>query len=102
MTTRDLELAQASLSGLVLRHRRSVVTLGLALLGFFVGESFGQELDANCSSCRVSHVPGVGTGVKGLDPSRSFLTHARGAALPSRDPWLVEGGWSGVYYAPQL
>jgi len=102
MTTRELGLAHLGLHGFAVRQRRSVVTLGLALFGFFVGESFGQRLDANCSSCGADHSPGAGMSLSALDPSRSLLEPAQGAALPSRDPWLVEGGWSGVYYAPHF
>ncbi len=52
MTTRELGLAHLGVHDFAVRHRRSVVTLGLALLGFFVGESFGQQLDVNCSRPR--------------------------------------------------
>ena len=101
MTTGELDLAHISVNNLSRRHRRSIVTLGLTLLGFLVGESFGQQIDTTCTSCRVDHVPGAGTTVRTLDPSRSFLEPNQGASLPSRDPWLVEGGWSGVYFSPQ-
>ena len=101
MTTRDLDLAQNRVNHFDKRHRRSVVTLGLALLGFLVGESYGQKIDTTCSSCRVDHIPGARTTVMTLDPSRSFLAPNQGTSLPSRDPWLVEAGWSGAYYAPQ-
>ena len=101
MTARELGLARIGVRDFPVRHRRSVVTLGLALLGFLVGESFGQQSDTTCTSCRVDHVPGARTTARALDPSRSFLEPTQGTSLPSRDPWLVEAGWSGAYYAPQ-
>jgi hypothetical protein len=101
MTTRELALAHFGVSSFVKRHRRSVVTLGLTLLGFLAGESRGQQVDSGCSSCRTAHIPGAGTAVRGLDPSRSFLEFSPGFSAPSHDPWLVEAGWSGAYYAPQ-
>ncbi len=100
MTTGELGLAHISGNNLSKRQRRSIVTLGLTLFGFLVGESFGQQIDTTCTSCRVEHVPGAGTTVRALDPSRSFLEPNLGTTLPSRDPWLVVGGWSGAYSAP--
>ena len=101
MTIRELGLTHPWVQHFSKRHRRSVVTLGLTLFGFLVGESFGQQVDTTCSSCRVDHVSGARTTVRALDPSRSFLEPTQGMSLPSRDPWLVEAGWSGAYYAPQ-
>ena len=101
MTTHELGLTHPRVNHDSKRHRRSVVTLGLTLFGFLVGESFGQQLDSACSSCRVDHVPGARTTVRVLDPSRSFLELNQDMSVPSRDPWLVEAGWSGAYYAPQ-
>ena len=101
MTTRELALAHLDVNKSHRRHRRSVVTLCLTLLGFLVGESFGQQIDTTCTSCRVDHVPGARTTVRALDPSRSFLEPNQGTSFPSRDPWLVEAGWSGAYSAPQ-
>ena len=101
MTTGELDLAHISVNNPSKRHRRGIVTLGLTLLGFLVGESFGQQIDTTCTSCRVDHVPGAGTTVRALDPSRSFLEPTQGTSIPNRDPWLVEAGWSGAYYAPQ-
>ena len=101
MTTRESGLAHIGEKNFVKRHRRSVVTLGLTLLGFLVGESSGQNIDSGCSSCREAHVPGAGTAVRGLDPSGSFLDYSQGMSVPSHDTWLVEAGWSGAYYAPQ-
>ena len=101
MTTREFGLAHFRASDFVKQHCRSVVTLSLTLLGFFVGESFGQHVDAGCSSCREVRIPGAGTTVRGLDPSGSFLELSQGMSVPNHDPWLVEAGWSGAYYAPQ-
>ena len=101
MTTRELGLAYFGVNQLVKRHSRSVATLTLVLLGFLVGESYGEHVDIGCSSCREAQIPGAGTTVRDLDPSRSFTELSQGNSAPSRGPWLVEGGWSGAYYAPQ-
>jgi ATP-dependent phosphoenolpyruvate carboxykinase len=101
MTTRELGLAYWGVDSIIRRHSRSVVTLGLTLLGFLVGESSGQRIETGCTSCREVHIPGAGTAVRGLDPSGSYSLLTQGMAAPSHDPWLVEAGWSGAYYAPQ-
>ena len=100
MTTRELGLAHLGVNHFVKRHRRSVVTLCLTLLGFLVGESFGEQVDTGCSSCREACLPGAETTMRDLDPSRSFQDLSQGISIPSHDPWLVEAGWSGAYYAP--
>ena len=100
MTTRELGLAHLGANHFVKRHRRSVVILCLTLLGFLAGMSFGGQVDTGCSSCREACISDAGTTMRDLDPSRSFLDLSPGMSVPSHDPWLVEAGWSGVYYAP--
>ena len=101
MTTRDHGLTHQRVNHSVKRYRRSVVTLCLTLFGFLVGESFGQHVDADCLSCRDARIPGAGTAMRDLDSSKSFLALSQGMSAPVHDPWLVEAGWSGAYYAPQ-
>jgi len=95
MTTRERGLTPSGKSHIVKRPRRSIVTLGLALLGFLVGESSGQRVGTDCTGCLEG--PGV---VSDFEASGASIALSKGMSASAHAPWLVEAGWSGAYYAP--
>jgi hypothetical protein len=99
MTTR--EIVRAQLKGLGGEGRLGVfAALGLAAFGFLVGESFGERSDVECDHC-VEGSEAERSAVVSIYNSREALSAlSQGVSVPVHDPWLVEAGWSGAYYAP--
>ena len=99
MTTR--EIVRAQLKGLRGERRLGVLaTLGFALFGFLVGESFGERTEVECSGCRDDSGAERCAAVSIYNSREALSALSQGVSVPVHDPWLVEAGWSGAYYAP--
>ena len=99
MTTR--EIVRAQLKEMRGERRLGILaTFGLAIFGFFVGESFGGQSEAECSRC--TEVSGAErcAAVSIYNSREALSALSQGVTAPIHDPWLVEAGWSGAYYAP--
>ena len=99
MTTR--EIVRAQLKEIRGERRLGVlVTLGLAFFGFFVGESFGERGDVECGRCTGGSEAERCAAVSIYNSREALSALSQGVSVPVHDPWLVEAGWSGAYYAP--
>ena len=99
MTTR--EIVRAQLKGLRGERRLGIfAALGLALFGFLVGESFGERSDVECDHCAEGSEAERCAAVSIYNSREALSALSQGVSVPVHDPWLVEAGWSGAYYAP--
>lgn len=99
MTIRELFRAQLK----ELRDERRLglfATLGLALFGFLVGESYGELSEPECSDCERFSEAERCAAVSIYNSREALSALSNGVPAPVHDPWLVEAGWSGAYYAP--
>ena len=99
MTTREIIRAQLK----ELRGERrlgGLFALGLALFGFLVGESLGERGEVECGRCAGKSEAERCAAVSIYNSREALSASSQGVSVPVHDPWLVEAGWSGAYYAP--
>ena len=99
MTSRELFRGQLK----ELRDERRLglfATLSLALFGFLVGESYGEGSEPECSDCGGVSEAERCAAVSIYNSREALSALSNGVPAPVHDPWLVEAGWSGAYYAP--
>ena len=99
MTSRELFRGQLK----ELRDERRfgwLATVGLALFGFLVGESYGGRSELECGDCEKVSEAERCAAVSIYNSREALSALSNGVPAPVHDPWLVEAGWSGAYYAP--